>query len=88
MVFTRLPFATTVPATCRAVATYRLAQYFRQRHGMMSDWELTSLSRAYDDIRHGRAASGMSLANERYVLNWQLGGGWSVTAHGIRRELC
>ena len=50
MVYTHLPFSSAEQTTYRAVSMYLMAQFFKARRGQTPDWELTDLTRAYDDI--------------------------------------
>jgi hypothetical protein len=50
MVRFHLPFATIEETTSRAVSMYLTAQYLRQRHGLLPDWELTGLAKMYDQV--------------------------------------
>ncbi len=45
-----LPFATVEETTLRAVSTYLLAQYFRRKHGLSTDWDLDGLLDIYSRI--------------------------------------
>jgi len=45
-----LPLATEEETIFRAVSTYLLAQYFRQKHGLGTDLELENLKKIYSEI--------------------------------------
>ncbi len=46
-----LPFATVEETVYRAVTTYLLGQYFREKKDKTTDWDLTKLANAYKDIQ-------------------------------------
>ncbi len=50
MVRYHLPFANTDETIYRALSMYVLAQYFRKKEGLEPDWELSGLSKIYQDI--------------------------------------
>ncbi len=50
MVATHLPFATLDETLFRAIGTYLLAQFFRQRRGLTPDWTLANFAAVYDDV--------------------------------------
>jgi hypothetical protein len=50
MVRTHLPFASKNESVYRVISMYLMAQYFRSKRGMSSDWELDKLKSLYEDI--------------------------------------
>ena len=50
MVRYHLPFARAEETTYRLITMYLLAQYFRQRHGQDTDWQLKKLSKIFKEI--------------------------------------
>lgn len=50
MVLTHLPFANVEETLYRALSSYLMAQYVRQRQGATPDWELTEFGSLYQDI--------------------------------------
>lgn len=50
MVLTHLPFATTEESVYRSISMYLMAQYFRNRKGLVPDWDLTEFTTFYDDV--------------------------------------
>lgn len=50
MVRFHLPFSNTAETTYRVISMYLMAQYFRNRKGLPSDWDLRGLTALYDDI--------------------------------------
>jgi hypothetical protein len=57
MVRFHLPFATTTETVFRAVSMYLVAQYFRERKGLQTDWKLERLTDIYKEI--GKVNKGM-----------------------------
>ncbi|MBJ7278402.1 hypothetical protein JHC43_18135 [Marinobacter salarius] len=53
-----LPLSSPDETLFRAFGTYLLGQYLRQRQGLEADWQMTSLSQVYGDLR--RLNHGMS----------------------------
>jgi hypothetical protein len=50
MVRFHLPFSNSAETTYRVISMYLMAQYFRNRKGLQSDWDLRGLIALYDDI--------------------------------------
>lgn len=50
LVFTHLPFATADETFFRVVSMYLLAQFFRWKHGLATDWELENLLTTCKDL--------------------------------------
>lgn len=50
MAATHLPFATLEETLLRALSTYLLAQFFRQRRGLAPDWTLARFADVYEDV--------------------------------------
>jgi Leucine-rich repeat (LRR) protein len=50
MVRFHLPFSNSAETTYRVISMYLMAQYFRNRKGLQSDWDLRGLMALYDDI--------------------------------------
>ncbi len=51
MAYTHLPFCKGEETTHRAITTYLLSQYIRQRQGHEVDWEFDRLLETYEDVR-------------------------------------
>ncbi|HEX3048961.1 MAG TPA: hypothetical protein VHY08_29725 [Bacillota bacterium] len=51
MVRFHLPFATEFETKYRAITMYLFAQFFQMKQGQTMNWELTGLTRIYDEIR-------------------------------------
>ena len=52
MVRTHLPFATAEESTYRTIAAYLMAQFFKNKRDKKPDWDLTELSKAYEEIEN------------------------------------
>ena len=50
MVRFHLPFASLEESTHRMLSMYLIAQLYRQRRGLSTDWDLTGLDAVYEDI--------------------------------------
>jgi len=50
MVRTHLPFASKHESVYRVISMYLMAQYFRSKRGLSSDWDLKKLKSLYNDI--------------------------------------
>jgi len=50
MAATHLPFATLEETLLRSLSSYLLAQFFRQRRGLVPDWTLARFADAYEDV--------------------------------------
>lgn len=50
MVRTHLPFASKNESVYRVISMYLMAQFFRSKRGLSSDWDLDKLKSLYDDI--------------------------------------
>lgn len=63
MVRYHLPFASVEETVYRAAGMYLLAQYFREKKGLTSDWSLDGLARIYQDVKEVNRSLSKRLQN-------------------------